>query len=1142
MRIFRRIQNEPSSYVQEKRHNNLAFDCQGDPTLPKHPSVSHFPDGLKVWRDLPDAKIDICFIHGLTGDRERTWTAEGQSTPWPKALLPQKLEQARILTWGYDAYFMSKSGVSSESGVSSNGLVDHATNLLANITSDRESCNASSRPLIFVAHSLGGLVCKTAILLSRNNPETPLQGVFHAVKGVVFMGTPHRGAWMADLAKIPATTFGFVKSTNMKLLDILRRNNQLLDSIQLDFLAMVRQVREKGRALEVTCFFEELPTFRGMAIVSKDSATLAGYMPRSIHANHRDMVKFATVEETGFKRVLGELRRWTLAGDKKAPPNGGRNHGTSDAEDRACLKDLYLTDPRDDKRRIEKLKGGLLEDSYRWIFENDDFKKWRYEQGSQLLWIKGNPGKGKTMLLCGIINELDQSTPETVAVSFMFCQATDARSNNAAAVLRGLIFNLVDHQPNLMSHVRRQYDKTGIRGFEDVNAWEALSKIFTNILEDPLLQSTYVMIDALDECTKDRDLLLDFVAQKSSVFPHVKWIVSSRCIPAIDEALESATQKATLWLELNEKSVADAVTIFIRHKVQELTEKKKYKAEIRDSVSRYLFSNAHDTFLWVALACEELAKAARWRNGNACSLLAAFPSGLEYLYAQMLEQIHKSEDADLFKQILAVLLVTYRPITLDELPTLVDMPEYIATDNQCLIKIVEACGSFLTIRDRVIFFVHHSAKDFLLQTASKEILTRGTEAEHHAIFSRSLKSLKTLRRDIYGLKSPGFPIDQVKQPDPDPLAAVRYSCLYWLDHLQHCHEHGDMINDLRQDGPVEEFFKQRYLFWLEAISLMRHIPEGIVAMVKLDRFLQSLDNTAELAERIRDACRFIQYHRPAIEYSPLQVYFSSLIFSPTRSVIKSCYQSAKTKWVLKEPAMEDDWGPCLQILEGHTALIAWSQDGSRFASQSYSSDGTVGIWELVTGRCISTLKDPSRLACSIAWSPDASQLALGSIDTMVRIWDLATGRCTSTLEGNGSSVCCSIAWSPDGSSLASGSGDKTIRIWDIATGRCISTLSGHSSSILTIAWSRDNKCLASGSVLEKTINIWELSTGRCKSTLRGHSSWIFSIAWSQRRSRLASASDDMIIKIWDPATNQCLSTLEGHSSSVHSVAWSHDEK
>ncbi|KJZ70321.1 hypothetical protein HIM_10289 [Hirsutella minnesotensis 3608] len=270
----------------------------------ENPPPNLFPHGVEVLHDCANATVDICFVHGLTGNRDSTWTAQGQSTPWPKTLLPSKLSKARIVTYGYDAYIVRKSVASS------NRLIDHATNLLHDLTTDRASCDASSRPLIFVAHSLGGLVCKEAVLLSRNNPEAHLRGVFECTKGIIFMGTPHKGSWMADWAEIPASALGLLKSTNKPLLKILATNDQLLESIQVRFWSMVRELREAGRRLEVTCFFEELPLPVVGRIVSKESATLEGYSSFSIHANHRDMVKFGSADDNGFERLLGELTRW----------------------------------------------------------------------------------------------------------------------------------------------------------------------------------------------------------------------------------------------------------------------------------------------------------------------------------------------------------------------------------------------------------------------------------------------------------------------------------------------------------------------------------------------------------------------------------------------------------------------------------------------------------------------------------------------------------------------------------------------------------------------------------------------------------------------------------------------------------------
>jgi hypothetical protein len=96
--------------------------------------------------------------------------------------------------------------------------------------------------------------------------------------------------------------------------------------------------------------------------------------------------------------------------------------------------------------------------------------QWRDDPQNRLLWIKADPGKGKTMLLCGIIDELKKFMALTELLSYFFCQATDSRINNATAVLRGLVYLLVDQQPSLVSHIRTKYDHAGKSLFEDVNA------------------------------------------------------------------------------------------------------------------------------------------------------------------------------------------------------------------------------------------------------------------------------------------------------------------------------------------------------------------------------------------------------------------------------------------------------------------------------------------------------------------------------------------------------------------------------------------------------------------------------------------------------------------------------------------------
>jgi hypothetical protein len=503
-----------------------------------------------------------------------------------------------------------------------------------------------------------------------------------------------------------------------------------------------------------------------------------------------------------------------------------------------CMQDLRLTDPRDDKKRIEETKGGLLADSYRWILENSDFQQWRDRKQSRLLWIKGDPGKGKTMLLCGIIKELEKSMGQTDLLSYFFCQATDSRINNATAVLRGLLYLLVDRQPSLVSHIRKKHDHAGKLLFEDANAWIVLSEIFTNILQDLSLNSTYFIIDALDECMVDLPKLLDFIVQKSSISSRVKWIVSSRNWPDIEERLERAGHKVRLSLELNAESVSTGVNIFIQHKVLWLAKQKKYNDRTRDAVLDYLSLNANNTFLWVALVCQKLQEIPR---RNTLARLTAFLPGLDSLYERMMEQIRNSDDSNLCKQILALIAIVYRPITLKELTSLVEVLDDMADDLESIREIISLCGSFLTLREGIVYFVHQSAKDFLFAKAFHEVFPSGREEAHYAIFSRSLQVMsRTLRRDMYSLSTLGYPAERVTPLDPDPLAALRYSCIYWVAHLCDWNPNSSANHevDLQDRGTVYSFIRKKYLYWLEALSLCKSMSKGVVLMAKLEILIQ----------------------------------------------------------------------------------------------------------------------------------------------------------------------------------------------------------------------------------------------------------------------------------------------------------------
>lgn len=534
-------------------------------------------------------------------------------------------------------------------------------------------------------------------------------------------------------------------------------------------------------------------------------------------------------------------------GDNATIHQGNVYHYSSEGASDRCLADLRSTDPRDDKVRIEQTKGGLLRELYNWIFENDKFKLWYDDDDTQgqLLWITGDPGKGKTMLACGIIDQLADQTriknPESkTMLSYFFCQGTDSRINSAVAVLRGLLYLIIHQQPSLISHIRTKYDIAGKSLFEDVNAWTVLSQILINVVQDTNIDSTVLVIDALDECEADQAKLLDFILQHSSL-SRVKWIITSRNGPLIEQKLSTYNSRALLSLELkdSEASISDAVNTYIKYSVSRLGLVQDDKA-LQDDLEKAMQQKVNGTFLWVSLVMKELEQVESW---DALQVIDEIPSDLKEVYARMLEQILQLKRGNHrhYIQLLSTACAAYRPLSLSELGFLSDLPRGISEKPGAVRRVVTMCGSFLTIRDENVYLVHQSAKDYLSTEALQTIFPNGVEMIHHFLFSRSLQGMsQILRRDIWDLKAPGVIIEEIMAPEPDPLATTHYSCVYWADHLcDGISGNWAQINDLDDYGVIHQFLNKHYLHWLEALSLQHSTSYGVTALNKLETLLVS---------------------------------------------------------------------------------------------------------------------------------------------------------------------------------------------------------------------------------------------------------------------------------------------------------------
>lgn len=200
------------------------------------------------------ASIDIVFVHGLTGNSYSTWLHKDTKVHWPSELLKQDIPDARILGFGYDADVINFWNPASNSRLS-----NHAENMVGDLVRKRERTNTETRRIMFVAHSLGGLVVEHALNHSRSAAETVLRQIERYTAGVVFLGVPHCGADLAAWASIGTRIANVVRRANKDIVGVLTPRSEMLREVEKGFSSILSLRKDEGSQIFVTCFYEELP-------------------------------------------------------------------------------------------------------------------------------------------------------------------------------------------------------------------------------------------------------------------------------------------------------------------------------------------------------------------------------------------------------------------------------------------------------------------------------------------------------------------------------------------------------------------------------------------------------------------------------------------------------------------------------------------------------------------------------------------------------------------------------------------------------------------------------------------------------------------------------------------------------------------
>jgi WD40 repeat protein len=278
------------------------------------------------------------------------------------------------------------------------------------------------------------------------------------------------------------------------------------------------------------------------------------------------------------------------------------------------------------------------------------------------------------------------------------------------------------------------------------------------------------------------------------------------------------------------------------------------------------------------------------------------------------------------------------------------------------------------------------------------------------------------------------------------------------------------------------------------------------------------------------------------------------------------------------------------VLRGHSGLVAslaFGAGGAMLASAG--EDQRVRLWDTALDHTVQRPLPTTVPAIGVAWSPDASKLAVaevgGSVRTLDRagsrtrepvllrlggafalrfldegatlaavgtttmqLWNLKAGRriravrLASGATGGATDSIKGVAFSPDGGLLAATDRLRTV-LWNVRTGRRLGPLTGDvAHSDRAVAFSPSAGIVAAGGA-DDAVYIWDVRSRRRRGeALRGHRGPVTSLAFSPDGTILATGSYDRTVRLWSMPEGRAMGTLQGHDTEVLAVAFSPDAK
>ncbi|KAJ6576126.1 hypothetical protein DFH09DRAFT_1453918 [Mycena vulgaris] len=727
---------------------------------------------------------------------------------------------------------------------------------------------------------------------------------------------------------------------------------------------------------------------------------------------------------------------------------------------------------------------GCLEGTRERIFRKID--SWLADSNSpDILWIKGFPGSGKSCIARSLVEKFTDSP--NFGSSFFF-ERDGGVFTAPSTMLRTIASDLCRHPgPVFMNALVSGLETQRMIDFSTTS----IKDQFIRLVEKPLRclanelrdgDTLVVVVDALDECGglgssrfQDRHELLASIARWATLTPLLRLVVTSRDETPFSEVLTHIS--TPLKLRLDSHRASRDIEAFL-------------KREFRRIATAHSLPDS-------------------WPTQDEIRAVAEKARGLFVWAATLVKFVDQPRPRDILQQILTRTMNVEGPIT--------ELYQLILKKSFCPDPTHEPNARFL---EEFIHFVGAIV-------ASNRPLEKGSPFDDGGreipALQPSLAILNLLNDRLRFDPSRFYSSYESNRKTADRIPRdLLYACQSWGEAL---------VGDNNGDGAilksVKTFFEQKFLFWVEALSLTDMMPCALVQLRSAKNWIGTCDT--ELAVFVDDAITFVEIFHECMAKSAPHVYLSAMTFTPNSSKIYETYSP------LLQPCASIDVQTVGSLRIGRDAIsapIIWSPSGAESSAAfeghtddilavlisgdgcitSASHDATIQFWDAGSGRPILAplTHAKTKSVTSLAASKDGTLLVSGSRDGTASVWEMGSHTMLAEF-AHADSVTC-VALSPTGAVVVTGCRDKTVKFWNISKQReCRAAFHRHAEPVTTVAF-LDAKVVISAS-LDGSVYLHRTSTEDSKLLIQGKIR-IHSLTVAPTTRSLVAGSDSCIA-VWD---------------------------